>query len=194
MLDATAPPIRAVQIAPDGHRIYMLEQNRGQGSRMHVWAIEKAESSSSARAHDLDWPLPVSEGAISIALRGDGKILALGDRTGGVSLVDTNARRVVGTIRPNGADSENYWLAMAFSSDGQNLAIGSQEGIISVWSVAQPRKPRLRFHLPGHRGAINCLLFDAQNNRLASSGSEPRVEVWDLELIERELVRLGLPD
>jgi eukaryotic-like serine/threonine-protein kinase len=193
-LDATAPPIRAVQIAPDGDRIYMLEQNRGQGNRVHVWAIEKAGSSSPAQAHDLNWSLPVSEGAISIALRGDGSILALGDRTGIVSLIDTRARRVVGTIRPVSADSENNWLAMAFSPDGQNLAIGSPEGVISVWSVAQPRKPRLRFHLPGHRGAITCLVFDALNNRLASSGTEPRVEVWDLELIERELARLGLSD
>ena len=147
-----------------------------------------------ARAHDLNRLLPLSDGVISIALRGDGAILALGDRTGGVSLVETRTRRVVGTIHPASADSESLWLAMAFSPDGRNLAMGSPDGLISVWSVDQPRKPRLRFHLPGHRGAITCLVFDAQNRRLASSGSEPLVEVWDLDLIERELSRLGLSD
>ena len=194
--DATAPspPVRAVQIAPDGDQIYLFEQSRGQGNRVHVWSIEKPDSSSPARAHDLNWSFPSSDGVISMALRGDGAILALGDRTGGVNLVDTRTRRVVGTIHPASPDSESIWLAMAFSSDGRNLAMGSPDGLISVWSVDQPRKPRLRFHLPGHRGSITCLVFDAQNRRLAGSGSEPLVEVWDLELIERQLARLGLSD
>jgi hypothetical protein len=29
---------------------------------------------------------------------------------------------------------------------------------------------------------------------LASAGTDPLVEVWDLELLDRELIRLGLAD
>jgi eukaryotic-like serine/threonine-protein kinase len=111
-----------------------------------------------------------------------------------VRLIDTSARRVVGTIQPLNRDSENPWLAMAFSPDGQSLAIGSSEGTISLWSIAQPRQPKLRFHLPGHRGPITNLAFDSQNRRLASAGTDPLVEVWDLELLDRDLVRLGLAE
>jgi WD40 repeat protein len=118
--------------------------------------------------------------------------LAVGDRTGTVSLVDTAARRVIGTIQPLNGDSDNPWLAMAFSPDGRSLAIGSQEGTISLWSVSQPRKPQLRFHLPGHLSPITSLAFDTQNRRLASAGMDPLVEVWDLEMLDRELHRLGL--
>ena len=50
----------------------------------------------------------------------------------------------------------------------------------------------LQFHLPGHRGVIFSLAYDPQNRRLASAGSDPLVEVWDLELLQRELMRLGL--
>ena len=89
------------------------------------------------------------------------------------------------------ANPENFWLAMAFSPDGQNLAIGSAEGTISLWSVAQPNQPRLRFHLPGHRGTITSLVFDTQGRRLASAGTDPLVEVWDLDLIVRELIAWG---
>jgi WD40 repeat protein len=52
----------------------------------------------------------------------------------------------------------------------------------------------LRFHLPGHRGPITNLVFDAQSGRLASAGTDPLVEVWDLELLDRDLIQLGLAD
>ena len=144
-----------------------------------------------AQAVDLNWDLPLGDGVISIALEGDGTLLAVGDRTGTVTLVDTATRQDRGTIPPLNQDSDNNLLAMAFSPDGQNMAIGSPEGTISLWSVARPESPRLRFHLPGHRGIIFSLAFDSQNRRLASAGTDPLVEVWDLELLERELIRLG---
>ena len=193
--DTILPQFRAVQIAPDGNRIYLLEQNQAQVNPLHVWDIERSSPLSPAQAHDLNWDLPVPSGVISIALRGDGALLAVGDRTGAVYLVDTQTRRVVKTLAPLNAESENNWLAMALSSDGRNLAIGSPlDGTISLWSVAEPRRARLRFHLPGHRGAIIHLAFDSQNRRLASAGTEPLVEVWDLDLIQRELNRLNLAE
>ena len=156
--------------------------------------MEHPSPSVPPRAHDLNWSLTLGDAAISLALRGDGTLLAVGDRTGSVTLIDTSTHRVVGTIQPLNRDSENPWLSMAFSPDGQALAIGSWEGTTSLWSVAQPRQPRLRFHLPGHRGPITSLAFDPLSRRLASAGTDPLVEVWDLELLDRELIRLGLAD
>jgi hypothetical protein len=51
-------------------------------------------------------------------------------------------------------------------------------------------------HLPGHRTGITRLLaFDSQGRRLASAQfGDPLVEIWDLELFQRELTRLGLAD
>ncbi len=192
--ESIPPPFRAVQIAPDGGRIYLLEQIQSQarGSPLHVWAIDGARDSSSAHARDLNWVSPLTDGAISIALRGDGTLLAVGDRTGGVTLIDTQTRALVAKIPALSEDSENYLLAMAFSADGENLAIGSRTGTISLWSVSQPQNPQPRLHLPGHRGITTSLAFDAEGRRLASAGTDPLVEVWDLDLIDRELKRLGL--
>ena len=193
--ETTFPRLRAVQIAPGANRLYLLEQQlQATGNPLHVWGVERPSPSAAPQARNLDWSLTFGEAANSIALRGDGALLAVGDRTGAVSLIDTSARSVVGTIQPLNRDSENPWLALAFSPDGQSLAIGSWEGTISLWSVAQPRQPQLRFHLPGHRGPSTILAFDSQNHRLASAGTDPLVEVWDLELLDRELLRLGLAE
>jgi WD40 repeat protein len=192
--ELTPPPFRAVQIAPDGSRIYLLEdsQSPGRGSPLHVWTIDGSRDSSCAQARDMDWVSPLTEGAISIALRGDGALLAVGDRTGTVTLIDTRSRTVVAEIPPTNEGSDNYWLAMAFSADGESLAIGSTTGTISLWSVSRPQEPQPRFHLPGHRGPTTSLAFDTEGRRLASAGTDPLVEVWDLDLIGRELKRLGL--
>ena len=194
-VEAILPQFRAVQIAPGGDRLYLLEQQvQPTGNPLHVWGVEHPSPSAPPRARDLNWSLTLGDGAISLALRGDGALLAVGDRTGSVTLIDTSTHGVVGTIQPLNRDSENPWLSMAFSPDGQALAIGSWEGTIALWSVAQTRQPRLRFHLPGHRGPITNLAFDTQSRRLASACTDPLVEVWDLELLDRELIRLGLAD
>jgi WD40 repeat protein len=192
--EAILPQIRAVQVGPAADRIYLLDQTLGREIRLHAWAITGPSASAPAQALDLSWSLPLGDGVISIALRGDGAVLAVGDRTGGVALVDTSTKRIVGRIPALNKDADNLVLAMAFSPNGENLAIGSPEGTISLWAVGRPDKPRLRFHLPGHRGIVFSLAFDAQNRRLASAGNDPLVEVWDLELLERELVRLELAD
>jgi serine/threonine protein kinase/WD40 repeat protein len=192
--EAVVPQVRAIQLAPNADRIYLLDQRPGQSSRLRVWGIGKQSVATAVQAVELDWDLPLGDGLINIALRGDGELLALGDRAGSVTLVDTVSRRIVGKVPPLNQDSDNFVLAMTFSPDGQRMAIGSREGTISIWSVAEPKKPRLLFHLPGHRANIFSLAYDPQNRRLASAGDDPLVEVWDLELLERELLRLGLAD
>src|SRR5262249_32009324 len=143
--------------------------------------------------------LPVTaelpEVIISLALRPDGAVLALGDRTGTVSLFDTQHQAVVGRIRSSSAEVDGYVTALAFAPDGRDLAVGTQQGPILVWPATQsdPKEPRLS--LPGHRGMVSSLVFDPQGRRLASAGrTDPLVEVWDLELIQRELTKLGLAD
>jgi eukaryotic-like serine/threonine-protein kinase len=191
--DNAAPLFRAIQIAPLGDRLYLLDQN----GLLHVWALDGPSEvdASATQARDLDWAIPVAEGGFTnLALRSDGAILALGDRTQTVTLLNTSNQRILDHIKHPNGDAESFWLALAFSPDGRDLAVGSEQGTISIWSIAQPTRPRLRFRLPGHRGITTSLVFDAQGRRLASAGMEPLVEVWDLERIQRELARLQLAD
>jgi WD40 repeat protein len=147
------------------------------------------------RASESANPHVEAEGNYSLALRPDGAILALGDRTGNVALFDTNERRWRGAIGPIADETGGFSPALAFSSDGRTLAIGSQVGNIALYSVASPDRPRLRLRLPGHHGRVSGLVFDEPGDRLASaSWADPLVEVWDLTLIGHELARLGLTE
>ncbi|MFI5457780.1 MAG: WD40 repeat domain-containing serine/threonine protein kinase [Isosphaerales bacterium] len=218
-VDAPFTQFRAVAIAPRGDRIYMIEQSLGQPGLLRAWSIQSPSEAARAQARDLDWVVlgiirgrwpvviaraqardlnwvvPLTNGATSLALRPDGAVLAAGDRTGTVTLIDTARRTVLKRIKPQSAERESFWLAMAFSPDGRDLAVGSPQGKISLWSVASPTEPHLRLHLPGHRGTNSLLVFDSQGRRLASAEfNDPLVEVWDLDLLQREIIRLGLAD
>ncbi len=191
--EATPLKIRTIQVAPRGDRVYLIDQN----GLTHAWAIESHAERAPAQvqARDLGWSLQTTDWASSLALRRDGKLLAVGDRAGTVTLIDTHGPKVLALIKPSSGEVESLLLAVAFSPDGHDLAVGSQPGTISIWSVAQPTRPRLRLRLPGHKGLVTNLAFDAQGQRLASATDrDPLVEVWDLELIQQELARMGLAD
>ncbi len=190
--DGSLVRLRAAQISPAGDRLYLIDQNW----QLRVWSLQDAAEGTSFQARELDWALPVVEGGFNnLALRPDGAVLALAERNERVTLLDTARPRILGQIPPPSGESEAFQLALAFSPDGRQLAVGSQLGPIALWSVERPTAPRRRFHLPGHRGIVTNLAFDAQGRRLASAGMmDPLVEVWDLELIQHELAQLGLSD
>jgi WD40 repeat protein len=180
---------RSVQIAPLGERLYLLDEK----SALHVWNLEAA--SRGYQAHEVAVRSPLPEGINSLALRPDGAVLVLGDRTGAVSLFDTRGLTVTDRIRPASEQTEGIVTALAFAPDGRDLAVGTFEGRILIWpaNTFHPKEPRLS--LPGHHGLVSSLAFDAHGRRLASAVyNDPLVEVWDLELIQRELTRLGLAD
>jgi serine/threonine protein kinase/WD40 repeat protein len=195
-LAGSANRFRAVAIAPRADQIYLVDQSQNPYGALRVWALDPAPDDSAIQARELELPASVSRGVFNnIALRGDGAILAVGDRTGTVTLFDTLHWRVLARIKPQNEQLEGFVLALAYSPDGRLLAVGSQEGTISIWSVARPTRPELHLHVPGHRGAVTVLAFDAHGRRLAStSWPDPLVEVWDLDAIGRELASLELAD
>lgn len=183
---------RAVQIAPRADRLYLVDVMPG---RLHAWDIDGSSRDAVVHARAASGNLPPLDGLSSLALRPDGAVLAVGDRAGVVTLIDTLRYHVVSSIRPASDESAGPVIALAFSPDGRTLAVGSPQGVISLYSVASPARPLPRLHLPGHRGMVTILAFDSPGTRLASAtGTDPLVEVWNLELIYHELRRLGLAD
>lgn len=183
----------ALQIAPDGRRIYYL---MGVGDGLHIADLDVDEPQGTVQAHRVETAEPLGGGFSSLAIQPDGSLLALADRTGRVTLLDTKRLTVSGRVAAASEDARGIIFAMAFSPDGRFLAVGSPNGDILLWAVANPAFPRLVLRLPGQQWAVTNLAFHPLGHRLASStrGLESRVDrvdIWDLDLIRQELGRLG---
>ncbi|MFO0887863.1 MAG: protein kinase [Isosphaeraceae bacterium] len=187
--------VLAVQLGPDGKRLYVLADF----SRLHLWSLDPDEGDGPIQANRLVLPERLPDEYTTLALRPDGAILALGDRSGHVTLLDTERLKVLGRLALADQESQGMFSPpIAFSPDGRRLAMGTTQGTIVLWNVENPRVPRVAMRLPGQRGLATNLAFDPQGQRLASSsssaGMESVVEIWNLDLLSRELARLGLPD
>ena len=182
---------QAVQIGPGGRKLYTIEQAMGSPRVLRYWEIEFSTDGKSAHARELESVSP-PDGIINVVLGRDGKLLAVADRSGQVSILDATTLVSLSRLKTPG---ENIWPpTLAFSPDGTELAVGSERGAISLWSLSRPSRPQLRLQLPGHRARVNCLAYEPKGRRLASATVDSIVEVWDLDIVDRELVRLKLAD
>ena len=184
--------ILAIQLAPRSDRIYLL----GDFGRLHIWTLEGVETEGPVKARRLELAEPLPDEFTSLALRPDGALLAIGDRAGNVTLFDTLQLKVVGKISPPTQESQGMLFALAFSPDGRRLAVGSPQGQVILWTITNPRSPRIAYRLPGQRAMVTGIVFDTKARRMATTtaGTEPMVEIWNLGLLEHELANLGLAD
>jgi WD40 repeat protein len=73
---------------------------------------------------------------------------------------------------------DEYETVVAFSPDGKLLAVGSENGLISIWNIADEK---LLLSSKGHNGAAINLSFSRDGKNLASTGKDGTVILWDLE-------------
>ncbi|SPF04837.1 nSTAND1 domain-containing NTPase [Streptomyces sp. MA5143a] len=125
------------------------------------------------RSHAQD--LVQRDGIGVIAFAPDGSGLAAGDWTGRVALWDGDLRHREGLLRnvflaPPGpsSDSGESITALAFSPDGDTLAVGGDAGTLQLWDIAtrQPLGPPQ----PTPGGSIDTLAFSPDSTLLYAGG------------------------
>ncbi len=108
----------------------------------------------------------------SVALSGDGALLAAGTSTGQVCLWRMADRTPLWAVQGH---SGGVW-GVALSGDCQLLASGGTDGAVRLWetTTGQPLTA-----LEGHTGTVYGVALSANGELLASGGADSTVRLWD---------------
>jgi len=66
--------------------------------------------------------------------------------------------------------------SLVFNPQGDTLASGSDEGVVSIWEVSNGKLQRM---LEGHEDSVFSVVFDPQGGMLASASRDTTVKIWE---------------
>jgi RNA polymerase sigma factor (sigma-70 family) len=175
--------ILGVRFTPDGKQVLVWSRNRPDLRLLDV----------ATRKPQFEVKLPPDRGSLrggrsalpsAVAFAPDGRALVVAMTGGHVCLLDPASGRErarflgVPTDAPRGLGRESYLhaTALAFSADGQWLAVGGGDGFVRLWEVSTRRELH-RLH--GHEGGTAVLAFSADGRRLLTCGDGEAL-LWDL--------------
>ena len=116
----------------------------------------------------------------------DGKLLATGDRSGGILLWDSARGGNAGTL----AEHKDSITSLSWRSDSKLLVSGSEDGQIIVWNVADgfPLATMAKAHTakaaPNTYGVIPGGVLSVQftsDGRIVSAGRDSVIRIWSAD-------------
>lgn len=107
-----------------------------------------------------------------LALRPDGKHIALARKNKTVDIYDMNTRQKVRTLSAHGADV----FAVGYSSDGAMLA--SASGKLHLWKTSDGSLVRT---IAAHTGAVYDVTFHPTKPYVLTAGYDNSIKVWDVK-------------
>lgn len=107
--------------------------------------------------------------------------------SGGAALYDSQSGKLLRRLSSQSRDGVTA-LAVAFSANGRQFAVASSDGTVSVWGAQGTRAEPLV--LPGYRDGAELLAFSPVGNRIAASGGEDGVRVWQLAVRSGNAVKV----
>ncbi len=163
--------IESLAISADGRTLVTVG---GDGTPARVWNVTK-------RLMEVTLPRGQAD-FTAIALAPDGRTVLAGKAGLGLELFELPSGRQTRKLHPQGRPYEAI-EAMAISRDGRFLATGSNGGFIEVWDLSHFQSLRaFRGHQLWLREtySIEALALDARGDRLASTGLDGVVRLWDV--------------
>ncbi|HEY9817283.1 MAG TPA: hypothetical protein V6D20_16000, partial [Candidatus Obscuribacterales bacterium] len=90
----------------------------------------------------------------------------------GIMLWDLASRRRLSVI-----PTQNQIEAIAFSPDGEYIAMAGAHATLELWSVATQQRVR---QFRGHRGMVQALAFSPDGQHLISGGQDTTLKLWQV--------------
>ncbi len=158
--------VNTVAASPDGRMLAIGLNDLGRGTHNKVVLMNPANGDRIAT-------LPTQrKNLMAMTFSGDGRYLAVGFN-GMVQLWDVQSRDLLLTF----TGFERIVSSLAFSADGQQLAVGTQDGQVWLWSVATGQPFQV---LQAGRRGLRSLAFDPEGKRLVTVGHESPVRIWNI--------------
>lgn len=125
---------------------------------------------------ELERILPETVPITSVAISQDGRTLAAAAKNGMVTLWDLETGEQTISIlgQPTGF---NF---MALSPDGRRVAAGNGPDRTSVWDVS-PSGGGEWLTIAAHEGKVYDAIYNPSGTRIASSGEDGKVRIWDTD-------------
>ncbi len=135
--------VTQIVASPTGKEII----SAGVDGRVVMWNAETGKTG---------WETKLPSMVLTLSLSPDGRLLAAGDASGTVSLIDAASGKVGNTW----AADKKIVNATAWSQDGKYLATGGDEGIVRVWP-ADGQKAIAEIN-PAHGNILSLNFKDSQ--------------------------------
>ncbi|KAG0299618.1 hypothetical protein BGZ97_003615 [Linnemannia gamsii] len=102
----------------------------------------------------------------------DGRMLAVGMDSGGLTLYDTEAWKKIRTLVGHDGDIDS----LAFSPDGKRLASGGDDRAVRVWESGSGD---LLWTMDGHTHTVRSVAFSPCGKKIASASSDDTLRLWN---------------
>ena len=124
-----------------------------------------------------------------IAIAESAGIIAVGDHQGFVHFLKIDSLERTGGFLAVSRPGGDQVLAVATDSDGDQVAVGTSEGLIFVYGGFGGTEPTQRV-FPGHDDAVTDLAFSDSDAWLVSSSDDSTVRVWSLRESDQPVIGL----
>lgn len=176
-------PVEAIAFSPNGEmlagsggRAFLTENREDNLYAITVWDVDNVFLLGGLRGH--------TDSVTGLVFSADSSTLISGSLDGFIRVWSMAGLQEVSNI-----EIGEPITAIALSSNGTTLAIGTQTGSIALFDLATSSELAT---LSGHTGAVNSLSFNANGSLLASGGEDAILRLWDVSEPDNALQPVAL--
>ncbi|KAJ3671742.1 hypothetical protein LUZ60_007821 [Juncus effusus] len=131
---------------------------------LRIWDVRKGKCTSQVAAHPQVTSVCVPRSGNSILTTGRDNIH---------NLFDIRTLEICGSFRSN--SSSGGWGRPCMSPDGNNIAAGSSDGLLHIWSKGNKEPAKV---LEGHGSGVLCCEWSERGGVVASADRNGNVFIW----------------